>query len=143
MAGTNGKDSPDQFQRFSQGSRRGIRTEVKGSILLNLSHNAEGWKLFFNREPEAGIPFVIPQLHIVPGMMLLNEVVLQNQGFLLRMGHDGLDVCHFLNHQGGLRSLLRWLLKIGPNPVSDILCLPHVEDRPFFIFKKIDARVGG
>ena len=43
---------------------------------------------------EARIVFVIPQFYVVPRTVCFDKVVLQNEGFLFRIGDDGIDVRH-------------------------------------------------
>src|SRR4030042_4132836 len=93
-AGPDGKDSSNQLQGLSKGGGRGKRTKVKGTIFLNPSDNAQGGKLLFHRKSEARIVFVIPQFYVIPRTVGFDQVVLQNEGFLFRIGDNGLDVRH-------------------------------------------------
>jgi len=58
-----------------------------------------------------------------------------------RIGDDGLDVCHLLQHGEGFRVLLRRPLEIGTHPVFEVTSLSRIEDRPLPVLEKIDTRV--
>ena len=54
--GPDGKEPADQLQRFPQGSRGGVGAEVERTVFLNLSYDAQGREVFFDGEPQAGVP---------------------------------------------------------------------------------------
>jgi hypothetical protein len=88
------KNSSNQFQGFFERGGRGERTKVNGTVFLDPSDDAQSGKLLFHRESEAGKVFVIPQLYVIPRAVGFDEVVLQNKGFLFRIGDNGIDACH-------------------------------------------------
>jgi hypothetical protein len=88
------KNSSNQFQGLFERGGGGKRTKVNGTVFLNPSDDAQSRKLFFQRKPEARIVFVIPQLYVITWVVDFDEVVLQNEGFLFRIGDNGIDACH-------------------------------------------------
>ena len=75
--------------------------------------------------------------------MRLDEMILQDEGLLFRIGDDGVDLGHLFQQGEGLYILSTRLLEIGIHPMSDVSCFSHIENRPLLILKKIDTRVGG
>jgi hypothetical protein len=142
-AGADGKQSTDQPECFSEGGGRRVGAEVKRPVFLDLPDNAQCGERFFHRELEAGIVLVIPQLDVVPGSVFLDEMVLQDESLLLRVGEDGLDLGDFSRHQQGLRVFPRLLLEVGTDPMLDVPCFPYVKNPTLAVFEKIDAWMGG
>jgi hypothetical protein len=140
-AGPDGKESSDQLQGLPKGGGRRIRAKIDGAIFLDPPHDAQGWKFFLHGEPEARIILIVPELHIITGMVYLNKVVFQDEGLFFCIGDDGFDVCDLLQHRQSLHIFFGRPLKIGIDPVFDIPGLPHIEDDPLAIFKKIDTGI--
>jgi hypothetical protein len=107
-----------------------------------LSDDAEGGIFVFNREPEAGIILVVPQFYVVPWMMFLDEMVLQNEGLFLRIGDDRVDVCHPFDQGERLDVFAIGPLKVGVDAVSQIASFSNVENGPLRVFEKVDTRMG-
>ena len=63
---------------------------------MKTAGNANGWPIIFEVDLEIGKGLVIFQAHIVNGMVFLDEVVLQNQGFVFRIGNYRLEVTYFV-----------------------------------------------
>jgi hypothetical protein len=76
------KEPSDQLQGLPEGGGRRIRAKVDGAIFLNPPHDAQGRKFFLYGEPEARIILIIPELHIITGMVHLDEIVFQDEGLL-------------------------------------------------------------
>ena len=68
--------------------------EVPGPVLLRLVHQREPGIGRFLIEPHKGIALVVLQQNVVPGLVPLDEGVLQNQRLELRAHHDGIKVIH-------------------------------------------------
>jgi hypothetical protein len=135
------KNSSNQFQGFFERGGRGERTKVNGTVFLDPSDDAQSGKLLFHRESEAGKVFVIPQLYVIPRAVGFDEVVLQNKGFLFRIGDNGIDVSHFFKHGKGFHILTLSFLEIGTHPMFDIPCLPYIEDYSPLVLKQIDPGI--
>jgi len=73
--------------------------------LFDLPYDAEGWIFVFNREPETGIILVVPQFYVIPRMMFLDEMVLQNESFFFRVGDNRFNICHRSSRVSVLASL--------------------------------------
>jgi hypothetical protein len=138
----NGKQPADQFHRLSQGGGRWVRAKIDGAVFLDLPYDAEGGIFLFNRESEAGIILVVPQFHVVPWMMFLDEMVLQNESFFLRVGDDRFDICHPFEQGERLGILAIYFLEVGVDTVSEVASLSNVENGPLRVFEKIDTGMG-
>ena len=68
-------------------------------------------------------------------MVGFNEIVLQNEGFFFRVGDNGFNVHYLFQHGEGFHILTLSFLEIGIYPVSNISCLPDIENGLLFIFK--------
>jgi hypothetical protein len=75
--------------------------------------------------------------------MRFDQVVFKDEGFLLRVGDNGVDVGYIPQHGQSLCILILSLLEIGAYPMSDIAGLADVKDGLFLILEKIDPGMGG
>jgi hypothetical protein len=107
-----------------------------------LSYDAEGGIIVFNRKPEAGIILVVPQFYVVPWMMFLDEMVLQNEGLFLRVGDDRFDICHPFKQGQRLGILAICFLEIRVDAVSEVASFSNVENGPLRVFEKVDPWMG-
>jgi hypothetical protein len=74
--------------------------------------------------------------------MLLDQVVFEEEGFLLVRGDEGIQVRRLFQHAQGLQVSGR-TLKIGPHSMAEVSRLAHIENFPPRVFKEIDSRVRG
>jgi hypothetical protein len=142
-AGPNRKDPPNQPEGFFQGRGGWIGAEVDRVIFLDPSHNGERGEILFHGKLETGVILVVSQLHVITGTMGLDQVVFKDEGFLLRVGDNGVDVRHILQQGQGLGILILGLLEIGTDPMFDIAGLANVEDGLFLVLEKVDPGIGG
>src|SRR4030043_122551 len=102
-AGSDRKEPTDQLQSFSEGGSRWIGTEIERTIFFNPPYETQCRIFFFQGEFETGVILIIPELHIIAGMVSLDEVILKNQGLLLCVGDNGVNISHFFQHREGFR----------------------------------------
>jgi len=141
-AGPNWEDPSNQPEGFFKRSRRRIRAEVDRIIFLDPSHNGERGKILLHGKLKTGIILIVPQLHVITGTVCFDQVVFKDEGLLLCVGDNGVDVGHILQHGQSLRILIFRLLEIGTYPMFDIAGLADVENRPSLILEKVDPRMG-
>jgi hypothetical protein len=141
-AGPNGENPSNQPEGLFERSRRRIRTEIDGIIFLDPSHNGERGKILLRGKLKTRIILIVSQLHVITGTMGFDQVVFKDEGFLLSVGDNGIDVGHILQHGQSLRILVLRLLEIGTYPMFDIAGLADIENRPFLIFEKVDPGMG-
>jgi len=118
------------------------KAEIDRTIFLDPSHNGERGKILLHGKPKTGIILIVSQLHVITGMMGFDQVVFKDEGLLLCVGDNGVDVGHILQQGQSLRILILRLLEIGTYAMFDIAGLTDVEDRPFLILEKVDPRMG-
>ena len=78
---------------------------------------------------DQGIGLVIPEENVVPGLMLLDEALLQDQGIGLRGGHRILDAPDG-RHQGPGLGRRGHCGKIGAEAIGQFLGLAHIDHIP-------------
>ena len=113
--------------------------EIPGSVLLRLVHQREPGIGRFLIEPHKGIALVVLQQNVVPGLVPLDEGVLQNQRLELRAHHDGIKVIHLRHHHPGLFVVAAAGLEVLANAVFQLLGLAHVNDQPGLVHHDIYA----
>ena len=116
--------------------------EVEGAVLLDLpghEHLGEG---VLPGELHIGIGLVVPEQDVEGGEVLLDEVVLQDQGFQLRLADDELQVPDTAHQAAGL-GIQVLVLEVALDPVAQDLGLAHVEQVAFLVPVEVDPRPGG
>jgi hypothetical protein len=141
-ASPNRENPSNQPEGLFKRSRRRIRTEIDGIIFLDPSHNGELGKILLHGKLKTGIILIISQLHVIAWTMGFDQVVFKDEGLLLCVGENGVDVGYILQHGQSLHILVPRLLEIGTYPMFDIAGLADIENRPFLILEKVDPRIG-
>ena len=87
-----------------------------------------------------GIGLGILQEDVVAGLVLLDEVVLQQQGVGLRIHHRVLRVGDLGNEDARLRRQPLRRHEVLRDPLVQVLRLPHIDDIPRSVIIPVDAR---
>jgi hypothetical protein len=111
-------------------------------VFLDSSHNGERGEILLRGKLKAGIILIVSQLYVITGTMCFDQVVFKDEGLLLCVGDNGINVGDILQHGQSLRILIFRLLEIGTYPMFDIAGLANIENRPFPILEKVDPRMG-
>ena len=131
-----------QVQALAHGAAAGVRSEVASLAAPRTPVEREPRKLLVRREVDVGVALVIAQQDVVARPELLDEVVLQQQGLALGVGHRDLDAgdladqCLRLDAEPGLAEVARHALL----QVARLADIEHLAAR---IQHAIDTRPGG
>ncbi len=139
LAGRQGEDLADDFQRFPQGAGRGVGAIVERPVFLHAAHDGEAGEGLSDREAQIGVLLVVAEDDVEPGAVTLDEVAFEDQRLQLGARDDRFDVRDLADQQLSLRTLVRAVLKIVPHPVGQDARLPDVEDVALRILKEVDA----
>ena len=114
-----------------------IGAEIEATILFDLARD-DKTRIAIIGNLDEGIGLVVLEHDIVLGLVLLDEVDLEKQGFNIRLSDNKLKI-HNLRYQRFRLSIVT-PSEIGPHPIAKILGLPHIDDGTVLIFVNVTAR---
>ena len=114
--------------------------EVLGSVEYHVACPIDPGELL-GGEPNHGIGLAVLQVDIVLRLPLLDEIVLEDQGFVFRVGYDDFDAFHGGDEKSGLYVLFP--REIGSDPILQRSRLSDVNDGGFGIPHDVNPRFVG
>jgi hypothetical protein len=94
LAGADAEDLVDEPRRPPSHRRRDVRTAVRGLVPTDPADDVQARVLLAHRQLQVGMVLVVPQQHVEPRAVTLDEVVLEGQGLDLGVRHHEIDVGH-------------------------------------------------
>ena len=85
--------------------------------------------------------FIIPETNVVLRLMLLDQVAFKNERFELTIGDDPIEVRNLSDHPPRFRRVIRALLEVRPDAISQIDGFADIEDGAILVLVKITARL--
>ena len=139
LAGAHSEDLLHHLEGFPGGAGRGIRPEIEGSVRTEAAHEPQGRELLLQVQTQAKIVLIVPQHDIVAGLVLLDEIALQDEGLPAAGGDEKVHPGHLFQHQGGLGVVPVRRLEIRADAVPQIDRLADIDDLARRVFEQIDA----
>jgi hypothetical protein len=96
----------------------------------------------FGVEPQVDVALVVLEDDVVARPVLLDQVVLENQRFLLGAGDDVIDAHRSRDQELHRGPAVTTLAEVVPHPRSQRLSFSDIDHPPGFVLEKVDARVG-
>ena len=132
----------DQFRRAVGGGGREERAEIEGAVLLHLAGDEHLREGVLPGQLHVRVALVVPQQDVVRRPVLLDEVVLQDQGLQLRGADHELQVPDPRHQPPGLGVQLLGV-EVALHPVAQHLGLAHVEQRARLVPVQVHPGLGG
>ncbi len=129
-AGPHGERAQEQVERLADRPHVGIGTEVPHPAALSAPHHRRAGPVVADGDRQPRVALVVLQADVEPGLELLDEIVLEQEGLGLRVHHDPLHVVGLVDHLGGARGQAVRVLEVRVEPLAEGLGLAHVEDPP-------------
>ncbi len=136
------KDRLEEAEGFPGGGAGGIGAEIAGAVRLRTAHQLEPRERLCRIDADVEIGLVVPEIDVVPGPVLLDQVVLKDQRLLLRPRDDELHITDPGNEERNHRPAVG-PGEVGPDARLQIPRLSHVEDLPRTVLHEIDAGAPG
>ena len=116
-----------------------IRAIVHTAVLAQPAGDVNSGKFFAQSQFYVWVSLVIPEKDVEPGLLLLDEVVLQRQRLFV-VGDDDVIHVHCLAHQcSGLGIGNPPFVKIGADTVAQALSLAYIDDLTFGVLVEVHA----
>ena len=128
---TAGAQRPDLVNRVQKGTgmhHGAVRAEILGSVAHNPAgeEHAREW---LGSDADPGIGLAVLKEYVVVGLVLLDEVVLQQQGVGLGVHHAVLHVGDLAHQDTGLGIEPFGRHEILGHPLAEVLCLAYINNR--------------
>ena len=116
-----------------------VRTEVLAAVLDDLAGDEDARPLVLHGHLDADVRLVVLEPDVVARLVLLDEVVLEDQRFLVVAGDQGLEVGDALHEEAHLAALVA-AAEVGAHAGAQALRLADVDDLAVLVLQQIDAR---
>ena len=128
--------------RGARGLGIGVGAEVARALLVVLACVFDRGEDVRLRDRDVGIALVVLEVDVEIGMVLVDELALQDQRLVLGPHDDVVEGPHHLHHQGDLGSIVRER-RVLAHAGAEVLGLAHIDDCARRIAPEVAARVGG
>jgi len=133
----------DEVERAPRRRGRVIGPEVASGVVARAAHHLETGPRVVEAQPERDEVLVVAQLDVEARLVLLDEVVLEDRGFLLARRDDGLEIANRpLQEREKLPLVASPGLEITADPAAEALGLADVEEAAFFVLEEVNAGLG-
>ena len=141
LALTHRKNLLHQMQTLAHRTARGVRAEVLPLHLASAAMDADA-RMLVRGDDDPGVGFVVSQQHVIARLVLLDQVVLEDQGLGLGVSDGDLDIGD-LAHQGAGLDVVDVGAKVGGKPLFQILGLAHIDHGATAVIHTVDAALMG
>jgi hypothetical protein len=117
-AGAELEEALELLDRLAQGLGVGVGAEVAGPVRGHPARGVHPGEARPGTDLEVEVLLVVPELDVVAGAVLLEEVALQEEGLLLRVGDDVLEVGDAGDHRPHLGAQVFLAAEVGADPVA-------------------------
>ena len=141
FAGANGIKFLQHLQHHAGHEYRGIGAIILRSVAHDVARLIDAWEIlvFYN---DRWIGLIVFQQDIVARAILLNKVVLEQQGVFLRIDHEILDIANLLHQHTGLHVVV-FLIEIGRDTPLQVLRLADIDNCALLVEVLIATRLLG
>ena len=133
-AGPDVEGTLHQFQDAVHCPGIGKGAEIPGTIAQDPPGHADPRIVVLQRHLDIRIGLVIAKHDIIPGMMLLDERIFQNQRFHFIGYDDGFQIDSMTDHSRHFDGPVGIVADVTFDAVAQIDCLAHINNMTFGIF---------
>src|SRR2546427_6139785 len=134
-----GKHLADRVERVAHRRRAREGPEVAAPVLDDPTRHQHARPRVPDRDLDAHVALVVLQPDVVARPVLLDEVVLEDERFLVAGGDDGLEVRETLDQEAHLAALVA-AAEIGAHARTEARRLADVDDLAVLVLEEVDAR---
>ena len=141
LARAQGVEVLDEVEHGNHAGEVAVGAEVGGAVAHDFPGAEHAGKRLF-RHADAGVGLVVLQQHVVPWLVLLDEVVFQQQGVFLGVDHDVAYVRNLGDEQARLARVVL-AVEVAGHAAFQVLRLAHVDDGALGVEVLVDAGAFG
>ena len=146
--GADGEAAQQQVERVPDGVGVGVRPEVADALALAAPDDHGPGPLLVQGDGQERVALVVPQAHVEPGTVLLDEAVLEHERLDLVAHLHPLDRGGRGHHLGGARMQPGRILEVAAHPRAQVRGLADVDDPALGVLELVGAggvrdRAGG
>lgn len=136
---TDRHDTTRDIDKVARGTRISIGTEIARVRLMGFARVFDSREHIAHGKRNERIALVILEVRVEIGRILLDEILLEHERFMLVLDHDIFERIDLRNEQ---RDLLTRILEVHvlAHASAQLLCLAYIDDATFFVLPKIHAR---
>jgi hypothetical protein len=134
-----GEEPVQQVDRLVGGPGRGVGSEVLAAVVDDQA-GADHPRPLLVGDLDVGVRLAVLQHDVVLGLVLLDQLVLEDQRLGRGVGADHLEVGDVVDQLACLRVAVPRGLKVGADAVAQRHRLADIEDRPGVILHQVDTR---
>ena len=137
--GADRHDTTRDIDKVARGTRISIGTEIARVGLMRLARVFDSREHIASSERNERIALIVLEVRVEIGRILLDEILLEHERFVLVLNHDVFERIDLGNEQ---RDLLTRILEVHilAHTSAQLLRLAHIDDAPFFVLPKIHTR---
>ena len=139
LARRNQKVAVNEIDDAIRQAGREVRAEVERAVLAQAARDVHARIALAHGQLDVGIGFVVAQQNVVARLLLLDEVVLERERFLLVVDHDVVEIDGLAQQRAGLGVLRRAFEKIRAHPRAQVLGLADIDDLALGVLVEIHA----
>ncbi len=143
LAGRNQEVAVDQVDDAIGEVGREVWTVVGAAILPQASSDVDAREALGEREFHVGIRLVVAQQDVEARLLLLDEMVLEGEGFLIIGDDDVVDIDRLTDERAGLRIFPSSLVEVGRDAGAQVLRLADIDDFAFGVLVEVHAGGSG
>ena len=143
VAGAHREDSPDDLQGLAQGADVGVGPEVAGTLDAHAPDHEHARERLAQRHGDVRVALVVREADVEAGLVLLDEVVLEQQGLGLVRNDDRLEVGDLANQRRVVGAVRVIRSEVARHPLAQALRLPDVEHFARGVLPEVDAGLVG
>ena len=142
-AGSDRERAQQRVQRLADGIGVGVRPEVQVALVLGPpAHHGPG-PLVTHRHRQKRVALVVPQAHVEAGLVLLDQAVLQHDGFHVVTDLDPFDGLGLGDHLSRAGRKVGRVLEVVVEAAAQGLGLPDIDDPAIPVPELVGARSVG
>jgi len=143
-AGSELEVAVDEAQGFPSGRCRMVGAKVTRSVRAWAADNLKARPLSLRIKSQREELLIVPELDVISGAMLFDQLILKERGLLFTVDDEGLDIVELGRKKPDeVAHITRARLEVTSHPTPQVPRLSDVEYEPSYPSKEIDAGAGG
>ena len=141
VAGRHQKVAMDEVHQPVREVARKVGTEVGRTVLAQAPRDVDA-RILFGGELDIRVSLVVAQQDVVARLPLLDEIVLEREGFFFVVDTDEFEVARLADERAGLGIYEPVFIEVAAHAGAQILGLAHIDHRAVSVLVQVHAGQG-